>query len=278
MDSGRILVGKSIKLSYQVTGIIVALLWLFQASAVAGIYKWRDDQGKLHFTDSKSKIPLKYREKTEKFKGVVEPKPKEEAPAEEEASPEEGQEPSAAAKPPPEEKPEPAGPPPLTEEQKATMTAVYQPLIKVWNSHVVLLMEGEPMDKKLKQYVGVAQSSAASKKSIAKTIGKSKHPFLVEIKSFLKKSARKDARLKGDHPGLITLVKFYKKRLMKEIPIENEFIKKLHQKLELKTPPPLITLEEALQKSAKRREQIRKNKQRRKNPQSDSDDTSDDKI
>jgi hypothetical protein len=271
-------VRKAIKLSYQVTGIIVALLWLFQASAVASIYKWRDDQGKLHFTDDRAKIPPKYLENVQKFKGVTEPKPKEEAPPEEEQGElESGQDPLAAVEPPPEEKPKPAGPPPLTEEEKATMTAVYRPLITVWNRHVVLLMEGEPVDKYLKQYVGVAQSSAASKKAIAKTIGKNEHPLLVEIKSFLKKSARKDARLKEDHPGLMHQVVFYKKRLMKEIPIENEFIVKLYQKLELETPPPLITLEEALQKAAERRELIEKSKRRRKNSQSDSD-TSDDKF
>lgn len=247
---------KIIKLPFQVTGIIVALLCLFQTPLWAKIYKWKDDQGKLHFTDDRAKIPQKYREKVQKFKGVTEPK-------EEEPEPEEKpkEEPSAAIKPPPEEEPKPAGPPPLTEEERAAMTAVYQPLIMLWNKHVLLLMEGEPYEKHLKRYVGVAQSSAVDKKAIKKTIGNTDHPLLVEIKSFMKKSGKKDARLKEDNPGLMTHVKFYKKRLMKEIPIENGFIKQLHQQLELKAPSPLITLEEALKAAAEKKARRNKSKQ-----------------
>lgn len=246
---------KIIKLPFQVTGIIVALLCLFQTPLWAKIYKWKDDQGKLHFTDDRAKIPQKYREKVQKFKGVTEPK-------EEEPEPEEKpkEEPSAAIKPPPEEEPKPAGPPPLTEEEKAAMKAVYRPLIMVWNKHIKLLMGGVPDDKNLKRYVGVAQSSAVKKKAIKKIIGKTEHPLLIEIKSFMKKSGRKDARLKEDNPGLMTHVKFYKKRLMKEIPIENEFIKKLHQQLKLKTPPPLVSLEEALKAAAEKKARRGKSK------------------
>ena len=245
---------KFIKLPFQVTGIIVALLWLFQTPLWAKIYKWKDDQGKLHFTDDRAKIPLKYREKVQKFKGVTEPK-------EEEPEEEPKEEPSAAVKPPPEEEPKPAGPPPLTEEERAAMTAVYQPLIMLWNKHIKLLMRVDPDDKNLNQYVGVAQSSAVDKKAIKKTIGNTDHPLLVEIKSFMKKSGKKDARLKEDNPGLMTHVKFYKKRLMKEIPIENGFIKQLHQQLELKAPSPLITLEEALKAAAEKKARRNKSKQ-----------------
>lgn len=250
---------KSIKLPFQVTGIMVALLWLFQTPLWAKIYKWKDDRGKLHFTDDRAKIPLKYREKVQKFKGVTEPRPKEEEPEPEEEPKEEEK---AEVKPPPKEEPKPAGPP-LTDEVKNVMTAVYQPLVMVWNKHVLLLMGDDPEEKNLKQYVGVAQSSAVDKKAITKTIGKIEHPLLVELKSFLKKSGRKDARLKEDNPGLMTHVKFYKKRLMKEVPIENGFIKKLHQLLELKTPSPLISLEEALKVAAEKKAKRNKGKKKR---------------
>ena len=245
---------KFIKLPFQVTGIIVALLWLFQTPLWAKIYKWKDDQGKLHFTDDRAKIPLKYREKVQKFKGVTEPK-------EEEPEEEPKEEPSAEVKPPPEKKPKQAGPPPLTEEERAAMTAVYQPLIMLWNKHLGLILRGDPDEKNLKRYVGVAQLSATRKKAIKKTIGDIEHPLLVEIKSFMKKSGRKDARLREDTPGLMTQVKFYKKRLLKEIPMENKFIKKLHEQLQLKAPPPLITLEEGLKRAAEKR--VQRNKSER---------------
>jgi hypothetical protein len=270
-DSGRTFVRKIIKLPFQVTGIIVALFCLFQTPLWAKIYKWKDDQGKLHFTDDRAKIPQKYREKVQKFKGVTEPRPKVEEPEQEdEPKEEEGEEPSAAVKPPPEEEPKSPPPPPLAEEEKAAMTAVYKPLIMLWNKHVLLLMGGDPDEKNLKRYVGVAQSSAVDKKAIKKTIGKTEHPLLLEIKSFMKKSGKKDARLKEDNPGLITHVKFYKKRLMKEIPIENGFIKQLHQQLEIKAPSPLITLEEALKAAAEKKARRNKSKQKRKNSQNSS--------
>ncbi|CCQ90216.1 exported hypothetical protein [Nitrospina gracilis 3/211] len=46
--------------------VLALAVWLAMSlsapEAVAKIYKWRDDKGKLHFTDNPSKIPLKYRE------------------------------------------------------------------------------------------------------------------------------------------------------------------------------------------------------------------------
>lgn len=49
---------------------IIAIVMLFLFTTLSGIsqatiYKWKDDQGKVHFTDSPSKIPKKYRESVE---------------------------------------------------------------------------------------------------------------------------------------------------------------------------------------------------------------------
>jgi hypothetical protein len=41
--------------------LIVGLV--FPKTSGAAVYKWKDDNGKLHFTDQPSKIPLKYRKK-----------------------------------------------------------------------------------------------------------------------------------------------------------------------------------------------------------------------
>ena len=75
---------KSVKLPFQIIGLMVALLWLLQTPLWATIYKWKDDQGKPHFTDDRANIPLKYRENVQKFKGVTELRPKEEEPKPEE--------------------------------------------------------------------------------------------------------------------------------------------------------------------------------------------------
>ena len=58
--------------------MIFALLgWvIFQPNpAIAKIYKYKDDQGKTHFTDDASKIPLKYRDhdKVKRMREVIEP-------------------------------------------------------------------------------------------------------------------------------------------------------------------------------------------------------------
>ena len=41
----------------------IAVFW-FAQPVFAGLYKWTDDTGSVHFTDDKSKIPKKYRTKT----------------------------------------------------------------------------------------------------------------------------------------------------------------------------------------------------------------------
>jgi hypothetical protein len=60
--------------------MIFALLWLvaFQPEPVmAKIYKYKDENGKTHFTNNPSSIPMRYRKKdsVEKFRGVYEPPP-----------------------------------------------------------------------------------------------------------------------------------------------------------------------------------------------------------
>jgi len=65
--------------------MIIALLgWVvFQPDPViAKIYKYKDDNGKVHFTDDASRIPLRYRKQdtVKKFKGVNEPTPNPGAP------------------------------------------------------------------------------------------------------------------------------------------------------------------------------------------------------
>lgn len=60
--------------------MILALLYLAAGpsdSVLAKIYKYKDDQGKTHFTDDPGKIPLRYRDQgsVKRFRGVPEPAP-----------------------------------------------------------------------------------------------------------------------------------------------------------------------------------------------------------
>jgi len=244
-------VGKSIKLSYQVTGIIVALLWLFQASAVAAIYKWRDDQGQLHFTDTKSKIPLKYREKTEKFKGVVEPKPKVEAPPEEEQEELKSEpEPQTAFQPPPpEEKPKRE----FTEEEQAQLRETHDYLVGARRFQVGLLNRG--FTKSIgEDYIRIAPVYAKSKKKLAKKIRETTVPSLQEARKYLKKSSKQDRRESMDEEGFMERVERLGKRLEKAVPLLNEIIDKIKTDLgmELVPHPTLVDAsKDNLKKSAK---------------------------
>ena len=54
---------------------LIALMTLDQGTAQAKIYKYRDDQGKLHFTDDKNNIPPQYRSgpQTEELRSITSP-------------------------------------------------------------------------------------------------------------------------------------------------------------------------------------------------------------
>jgi len=56
---------------------LLALIAFQPDPAIAKIYKYKDDQGKTHFTDDPSSIPMRYRKKgsMKKFRGVAEPTP-----------------------------------------------------------------------------------------------------------------------------------------------------------------------------------------------------------
>ena len=234
--------------SYRVAGVTLALLWLFQASAVAAIYKWKDDQGKLHFTDSKSKIPLKYREKTEKFKGVVEPKPKVEAPPEEE--PEElksGQEPQTGFQPPPpEEKPKPK----YTEEEQALLKETHDYLVRARGFQVGFLNRG--FTKSIgEDYIRIAPDYAKSKKKQAKKLRETTVPSLKDARAYLKKSAAQDRRERMDEERFMERVERLKKRLEKTVPLLNEIIDKIKTDLGMELVPHPTLVDASKDKSKK---------------------------
>jgi hypothetical protein len=191
--------------SYRVAGVTLALLWLFQASAVAGIYKWRDDQGKLHFTDSKSKIPLKYRENIQKFKGVVEPKVEAEAPAEESETPplEEGAEKAedasaSAEKAEPEKekikevkKPEPEPMDPQTV-QAIKLARTY---LKDENFAFLRVFLRPYEDNRAKKYVATIKSMIEKKTKTIKQLKGFKLKSIKKTRSFLTVTLVQDRRL-----------------------------------------------------------------------------------
>lgn len=238
---------KIMRCSFRVAGVTLALLWLFQASAEARIYKWRDDQGKMHYTDSKSKIPAKYRENVQKFKGVVEPKPKVEAPPEEEPEafkPDE--EPQAASQPPPpEEKPK------FTEEELAQLKVIHDYLVEARRFQVGLLNKG--FTKSLAEdYFRIAPDYAKSKKKEAKKIRETTVPSLMKARAYLKKSAAQDRRESMEEDGFMDRVERLRKRLERTVPKLNKIIDDIKTDLGMELVPHPTLVDHSKNKNSKK--------------------------
>ena len=229
-DSGRTFVRKFIKLPLQVTGIIVALLWLFQTPLWAKIYKWKDDRGKSHFTDSVSKFPLKYRDQVENFKGVAEPSPK--SPSgpsssegqgsgngETEAKLEEETKIEKAKKAP--EKPK------YSKKEIALLNSVKIYMTKTWANNVRLVKHIPPTKLNGKYYTSASRKAASQKKNIIRQIGGSQIASLKETKKFLKKSSTNDTLINMDNSPFMEKVQKIRKVIEADIPQQRALIDQL---------------------------------------------------
>jgi Domain of unknown function (DUF4124) len=224
-------VRKAMHFSCQLTGVVLTVLWLFQTPLYAAIYKWKDDQGKLHFTDSKSKIPLKYRDQFEKFRGVAEPSPKESgSPAGAAAGSEkgeteasqgetEGESAGSAEKPPEKSK--------YSKKQIELLKKVKDNLTKIWASSVKLVKHIEPTKLNGKYYIASQRKSASQKKAIIKQIGASEIPSLKKVRKFLKKSSVNDAKINMGDPAFMEKVQRIRQAIEGDIPIEKDLIEQL---------------------------------------------------
>ena len=241
MDSGRTTVRPSIQFSCRVTALILAVLWLCQTPLSAAIYKWKDDQGKVHFTDDKSRIPLKYRMQLEKFKGVVDPSQRKSSPpaGSDAGSGEEaavGEEPPAAggdeqvAKPPKKSK--------YSKEQLALLKKIKVYLTKEWAANSKLYKHIEPTKLNGKYYLLRANKAAAKKKGMIKQIGGSDIPSLKAVKKFLKRSSVKDTQLKIADPPFMEKVQTIRKTVEGEIPIQKGLIEQLEVDIGPEEEPP----------------------------------------
>ncbi|MCZ6541415.1 MAG: DUF4124 domain-containing protein [Nitrospinae bacterium] len=231
----------AIQFSCRITVLMLAVLWLCQTPLSAAIYKWKDDQGKIHFTDDKSRIPLKYRGQLEKFKGVVEPSQgKSGASAAPDAGSDEeaamGEEtPSAgggeqASKPPPKSK--------YTKKQIALLKKVKANMTKIWAGNVKLVKHIKPTKVNGKYYLASQRKAASQKKGMIKQIGASEIPTLKEVKKFLKRSSVNDTKLKMGNPPFMEKVQKIRQTIEAEIPIQKGFIEQLKKDLGAEDKPP----------------------------------------
>ncbi|NIQ02441.1 MAG: DUF4124 domain-containing protein [Nitrospinaceae bacterium] len=182
----------------------------------ARIYKYRDDQGKLHFTNDPSSIPLKYRRKKERFKGVPETA-------------------SSFAKDP--DKPDdPKAGGQKEEKEQVGLSAEDEGLI---NKSISVLQSGVSMAEQFKEaqpnftngrrLIAAIQGALPQKESLAGELAGTEEPSLKEVLGFLNKSIAIDKKTQSLGVGLKTRIVAIFNRVQNEAKTQAGLINKLNQ-------------------------------------------------
>ena len=213
-------------------GLLIVALLLSASSVGAGVYKWRDDAGKLHFTDDKNKIPLQYRSRgAEKMKGMIEsPAPKKPVmPA--------GtvKDPTAVENP-----DETAGTEPPAIEEKKDPTEGMDPKLKAILKETKNFLENENIryeylvtsvkPDKLnggRAYVNAVYKFLDAKKKLVQKLRKFKLPSLNVAQQYLQRSAQRDRKIKVGGEDYIEQLERLKKRMKSGIKTKKKIIAKL---------------------------------------------------
>jgi len=223
----------AIQFSCRVTALVLAVLWLCQTPLWAGIYKWKDDQGKVHFTDDKSRIPLKYRGHLEKFRGVTEPKPEPvEAEKEKEAV---VSEPVVAKEKGTGEEKE-TGEETGEKKKNLKLVAMLKETIKFLEDnnrrHQRMIKFVKPDVQNGRYYILSIREGVGQKKQMIEKLDDFKQPSLKSARRFLKSSLFQDKSEKIGGDDYLERVQRLKQRLEKEIRSKNKIIKKLQADLD----------------------------------------------
>ena len=201
--------------------MIFALLWwlVFQPDpGMARIYKYKDDQGKTHFTNDASQVPLKYRKQgiLKKYKGVVEPKPKGDASADSDSS---GKDKG---------KDKDKGDGGLTSKDAGLIRQAAQ----VLSAGIALgnrFGNAQPTFSNGQGAIGAIQSGLPLKENLAGNLEGTKVPELQAVLGFLKKSIAIDKETKSIGAGLKRRIANILSRLANEGKQQAELIKGLEK-------------------------------------------------
>ena len=190
----------------------------FQPDPVfAKIYKYKDDNGKTHFTDDASKIPARYRNKdsVKKFRGVNEPTPSSGT-----SSGLSGQNSS--------EKGMDAG---LSSQDEGLVKKAIQ-VFKVGIALGKQYENNQPNSPNGRRAVNTIQGSLPIKENLASELARAKAPELKEALGFLKKSIAVDKQTTSIGAGLKTRIVGIFQRLANEGKQQAALIQKLEQGLQ----------------------------------------------
>ena len=170
---------------------LLGIVWALSGStAFAKILKYVDDQGKVHYTDSESNIPMKYRSgpNIKKFRGVVEPKSEKEI--SDDSEEEESQE----------------------EEETASEAGATPEDLKLIDRSIQLLGQGVRVAKGFegtmpnftngRRLVNTIKLLLPKKEKLVEDLTESKAQELAAVRSFLQKSIAEDKKTQSVGQGL----------------------------------------------------------------------------
>ena len=198
----------------------------FQPDPVfAKIYKYKDDNGKTHFTDDASKIPARYRNKdsVKKFRGVNEPTPSSGT-----SSGLSGQNSSGKGDGGSSEKGMDAG---LSSQDEGLVKKAIQ-VFKVGIALGKQYENSQPNSPNGRRAVNNIQGSLPIKENLASELARAKAPELKEALGFLKKSIAVDKQTTSIGAGLKTRIVGIFQRLANEGKQQAALIQKLEQGLQ----------------------------------------------
>jgi deoxyribodipyrimidine photolyase len=211
--NAKLKISRSILKSVIVLGGV--LLFTVQGTAgVSSFYKWKDDQGKVHFTDDPLKIPTQYRSpaKAEERRGLPPPKS---GPVDAPVSPRKEKDDLRKK---------------VSEEEQAAMQKALSFLkndIQRYKKYENYVPQKRHAVLLRNEIVGVLPE----KEALNKTVEKFDTVLLKDIGTFLKQSLQRDYEAKSrEHPRRLIFIK-ERSRINEEFPKKNTLVEKLEAEL-----------------------------------------------
>jgi len=207
---------------------LIALIALDRGTAQAKIYKYRDDQGKIHFTDDKSKIPPQYRSgpHTEEIRSITGSSSSRSSTSSSSSGTGKGDTKDSSAG---------------SAETKGEQVGMSDKDEKLAKESIAMLKKGVALAK---QYKGLPNNSRTGKKlynaiqanlpakeSLVAKLAKSKESALVSVHGVLQKILASDKATPPVKPQMVREIRNFMDRVVRECPPQEAMIKKLNQAL-----------------------------------------------
>lgn len=217
---------------------IIGLLWFVDADAA--IYKWKDENGKFHFTDDPGKVPEAFRKnpfiKNPKVqKKILNPEDKKVSDEEGATSKKEGVDEKTAEP----EKKEIGKQEGLTEAQRSTAEAVVS-FLHADIQRYEKFSSWPASRSKFRAVKGAVASATPQKQALLEQVSSRTLPLFEEIAGFLKTSIAEDEKSQKIYPTTITSRRQTQaliNRLKNEAGQETQLLEKLTTALSVKATP-----------------------------------------